>query len=474
VDRRRLLIALLGVAAVAPASLLFWGFMVDDALISARYAAHLAAGEGYRFNAGGPITDGVTPLGWAHLLAPFAGDGVLAAYRAAKVIGVASWWLAGAVVALAIDRLEGGRAKWLGLALLGTSAPLGAWSAAGMETGLVMALAALAVSARVFGRELACAALAAWVAAWRPEALPWALTLALAPPRRQGQAGPGRSRWLKLAVVAAPAAGVALLRLSLFGHAAPLGAIAKPSTLMHGARYALACAILCGVIALAGRGPRWVLGLQAAVVAHFAAMAIAGGDWMPVSRLAVTALPTLAIAAAALAARGRVLSNALRAGLAVGGQLFVVFTQGAALAGVEDKRLAVIREHAPALAATKVVAALDVGWVGAACDATVVDLAGVTDPEIAVLPGGHTSKRLPSWLLDARGVERVLLRLAPGTSSRPPWAFATTVELWVATTPGFEQSFEPLGVGASEPRYLLFGRRAVPLPSEAPASESGF
>ena len=31
-----------------------WGFTVDDALISVRYARHLAAGVGWRFNAGGP------------------------------------------------------------------------------------------------------------------------------------------------------------------------------------------------------------------------------------------------------------------------------------------------------------------------------------------------------------------------------------------------------------------------------------
>jgi hypothetical protein len=40
------------------------------------------------------------------------------------------------------------------------------------------------------------------------------------------------------------------------------------------------------------------------------------------------------------------------------------------------------------------VAALDVGWVSAATEADIVDLAGLTDPEIAALPGGHTSKRI--------------------------------------------------------------------------------
>src|SRR5262249_46499936 len=60
-------------AALALASAAWmWGFTVDDALIPVRYARHLAAGQGWRFNLGGPATDGVTPLPWPLLLAPFA------------------------------------------------------------------------------------------------------------------------------------------------------------------------------------------------------------------------------------------------------------------------------------------------------------------------------------------------------------------------------------------------------------------
>ena len=65
--------------------------MVDDALISARYAAHLWAGHGYRFNVAGPVTDGVTPLGWAVVLAPLSRGDVLTAFAAAKWLGLAAW-----------------------------------------------------------------------------------------------------------------------------------------------------------------------------------------------------------------------------------------------------------------------------------------------------------------------------------------------------------------------------------------------
>ncbi|MDF3068109.1 MAG: putative rane protein, partial [Polyangiaceae bacterium] len=57
-------------------------------------------------------------------------------------------------------------------------------------------------------------------------------------------------------------------------------------------------------------------------------------------------------------------------------------------------------------------AALDVGWVGAVADFTVVDLAGVTDPRVALLRGGHTSKRIDDALLRSRDVDALVL-LAP-------------------------------------------------------------
>ncbi|MBW2525334.1 MAG: hypothetical protein JRI23_14205, partial [Deltaproteobacteria bacterium] len=80
--------ALLGLGAAVPMVIYLSGFTVDDALIGARYAANLAAGAGYRFNPGGPVTDGVTPLGWAVVLAPFASGGPLQALAAAKLLGV--------------------------------------------------------------------------------------------------------------------------------------------------------------------------------------------------------------------------------------------------------------------------------------------------------------------------------------------------------------------------------------------------
>src|SRR5262249_44826691 len=131
-----------GLAALVPAILLY-GFTVDDALIPARYAAHLARGLGYRFNAGGAVTDGGTPLGFPYLLAAFAHDGPLAALGAAKAMGVAAWTIAAAALAVAVRRAGASRWRFGSLVLLAACAPLSAWSAAGMETGIGAALAAL-------------------------------------------------------------------------------------------------------------------------------------------------------------------------------------------------------------------------------------------------------------------------------------------------------------------------------------------
>jgi hypothetical protein len=464
----------LGVAAVLPLALYLWGFMVDDALITARYAANIAAGHGYRFNVGGPSTDGVTPLGFAYFLAPYASDGVMGAFRAAKLLGVITWCAAGALIALAIDSMEGSSAKWIGLVLLGTSAPLAAWSVAGMETGLVIGLAGITAASRALGRETACCVAAALVGAWRPEAIPWAVVIALAPARRSTSTRRGdrglTSRWLKLGIVAGPAALVAAIRLVAFGHAMPLAAIAKPPSVRHGALYAVACAILCGLIALLAvrRVPQWARGLQLAVLVHWLAMAVAGGDWMPVSRLATTALPTLAIAAAAVAARAPgkhvMLDRAwllVRSAVAIAGQLFVVISHGPNLADTESQRFAVIDAFGEQLRGAKAVAALDIGWVGATTPATVVDLAGVTDPQVAVLRGGHTSKRIPTWFLDAREVDTLVVRLRPGEKPKAPWytsRFATFVDMWVSTTPNVAEGFEVVATYDHEPRYVLLQR----------------
>jgi hypothetical protein len=80
-------------------------------------------------------------------------------------------------------------------------------------------------------------------------------------------------------------------------------------------------------------------------------------------------------------------------------------------------REALIAAARPWLADARRVAALDIGWVSAATEADIVDLAGLTDPDIAALPGGHTSKRVGARFLLDRDPDAFLVyaqRLPPG------------------------------------------------------------
>ena len=169
----------LGVLAALPSFLYLRGFTVDDALIPARYAANIAHGSGYRFNSGGPSTDGVTPLGFPYLFAPFAADGPLA--RARRREGRwerAHGSLAAGVLGAAVARMGGSRLRYAALLLVLFSAPLGAWAWGGLETGLVIALstAAAVLPAQPAYSPLAAAALGA--SAWlRPEMIVYSAVL---------------------------------------------------------------------------------------------------------------------------------------------------------------------------------------------------------------------------------------------------------------------------------------------------------
>jgi hypothetical protein len=450
-SRRTLGIAALGALLALVPALALRGFTVDDALISARYAANLAHGAGYRFNARGPSTDGVTPLGWPCLLAPFAGAGPLAALTAAKILGALTWTIAAATLAVAVDRLGGRRARYAALLLLAASAPLAAWSVAGMETGLVLALAALAASLGRLGHARASALLAGLAAAMRPEMIPWAAIVSLAPPPR-GSTAAARPPWdraLRIALALLPPFTVALTRFAVFGRAAPLSLLAKPSDEMLGARYALACFLLTGPLALIApfawrRLDGFARVLLLSIAIHFTAVAVAGGDWMPLSRLVAPVLPTVVLLAAEIAAVADLRATLARLALALAGEIFQAVKVAPAAAHVTEARLHLIEELRSPLAGSRVIAALDIGWLGAATDATIVDLAGLTDPAIAVLPGGHTSKAIPASLLDARGVDTLVLQIKEDEARREPWTtsyFARAVELRLARIPEIDEAF---------------------------------
>ncbi|MEJ7730184.1 MAG: hypothetical protein WKG00_13315 [Polyangiaceae bacterium] len=132
---------------------------------------------------------------------------------------------------------------------------------------------------------------------------------------------------------------------------------------------------------------------------------------------------------------------------------------GPVAAQVGQDRMALIGELTSTLGESRVVASLDIGWVGAATGATVVDLAGVTDPAIAALPGGHTSKQIPATLLDTRGVDTLVLLLADGAEVGSAWYeshFARRVEQRVAMITRDEYQLATVSQGRL--RYLVVRR----------------
>ena len=425
----------MGVGVALPATVWFWGFTVDDALITARVAVHLGQGLGPRFNAHGPLADAVTPLGYAQLLALFGQRSTEGAFGLAKLLGAVAWLAAAALLGLLISRAGHRWRRFSPLGLVAISAPLAAWSVSGMETGLVTLLATVGLLGGAGGALAVGAA-----AAWRPELLPFALTLVLG--RALVERGGRRSGALLLALAVAPGLLVALLRLATFGRAVPLAFYAKPSDFAHGFRYACGAFAFCGLpwLALCTPGqwlrlPPRARPLFVALAAHAVALVLCGGDWMALFRLAVPVLPGAALAGAYVAEQSRAVFAIPRGVLGLAGALLLAFGRGRDARGVGADRARLIAAARPVLAHDARIAALDVGWVGAASDAEVIDLAGVTDPEVAFFRGGHTSKQVPAAWLFARRPTAIVLLLARGTPLESPFEvswFSRAVEQRVA------------------------------------------
>jgi hypothetical protein len=298
-----------------------------------------------------------------------------------------------------------------------------------METGIVTLLAVAALGSGA-PADLA----AAIAAALRPELAPWSACVRAGLSWQSG-ASVGRV-FTSIGAVAAAVAIVAMLRAWLFGRAAPLAVFAKPSDLEHGARYAVYAVVQTGLPLLVcapfslRRGAPIARVLAISGLVHFTALALAGGDWMSLYRLAVPVLPSFGLAGAELWQVSPPWASWTRAAGAAAMSAYVTSALAPSARKVGPARVALIEQARPVLSGARSVAALDVGWVGAVGDFDVVDLAGVTDETIAMLPGGHTSKRVSDALLRSRAVDAFVLLEAPP----PDVGYAREVERRVALT----------------------------------------
>jgi hypothetical protein len=169
--------------------------------------------------------------------------------------------------------------------------------------------------------------------------------------------------------------------------------------------------------------------ILAALFFHCLAIVLVGGDWMALCRLFVPVLPAFFLIAARLATKTPAWSTLARSGAAAAVSVVLLVNQGPAARGVLEQRLSLITGARPALSGAGRVATVDAGWVGAATNADVVDLAGVTDELVARLPGGHTSKRLPPSFVENRRVDAlVLLTSGAGAADFPGASWDRTVE----------------------------------------------
>jgi hypothetical protein len=185
---------------------------------------------------------------------------------------------------------------------------------------------------------------------------------------------------------------------------------------------------------------------------------------MPYARLLVPVVPALAIFGASVdSSWGRVGVLVLT----VGSNLALGWCHRDEATAIASKRERVIAELAPQLAGCARVAGLDVGFLGAAFPGPVVDLAGLTDPAVALLGGGHTSKLLPEGFLDARAVDALVLWAPPGSVSElgPEARFGRVVETRLARSPAVRASFTeyarvPWDARGAE--LVVFARRRAP------------
>lgn len=426
--------------AVLATGWIAWPYTVDDAYVLARYAHRLAEGLGYTM-LDGPPTDGVTgPLGLLPgiVAALLGGDPLIAS----KLTGLAAAALAAILV---VDRAgRGGTGQaWIAAALL--SPPFLALSAvSGLETGLatlVFTIVACAVwrsgshgSGPVVGPgpaadwPLALLLLIPWL---RPELFPAALALAGLSFRRGRRAGGAASVALLLGLVS-----VALFRTWMFGSPLPMSALAKPADLSHGLVYVgRAVLVVYGVgvvplvVAARHREPLvLVLGV------HGLALALAGGDWMPGFRLLVPLLPLSALVLSAPLAEltrahrargvGAVFACVMVPLVASGLALDSARASGAARSGATSA-LARWLETQPGP-----IALVDVGFLVYEAEAPIVDLGGITEPEVAHLEGGHVSKHISEAWLRARAPSVIVLH-----SSSPPRADEDGRLRWLAGHP---------------------------------------
>ena len=455
---------LLFILLATTAAWMFWCavYQVDDAYIVYRYARNLAQGHGFVFNPGERV-EGVTCFLWTIFLAPFARLGSDLPVLTPILTAVCGLGLV-ALVAFRHADLEGRRQVSLRdmapSILLAASPAFVCWSVGALETvpfALVLALAARAHTMETrIGRGHRSALWLGIASMLRPETPVVIAALGL---HRWwvGRSWPVSAQvqqlgaWLaRIALFYVP---FIVFRRWYFGDWLPNTFYAKvglPATqlVFQGLTYVRTFAasllfgpaglntivqimgVICVLFVIAyGFISRVAIVESLLVVAILVATVLDGGDWMPLYRFVVPALPALAILTAhalyRLASRNRAaaVASALVALALVGNGVFTMIAarnggQGLAVManGYADAHMQIGDLLNSEASAGDSAALMDVGIVGwYAPNLRVIDITGLTDREIAHAPGGFLDKRFETSQLLARKPRFVVL--VPGFSA---------------------------------------------------------
>jgi hypothetical protein len=295
-------LAWLGVGAAAAIFLIlaafYFGYTIDDAYISLRYARNVAAGDGFAFDNRVPPVEGYTNFLWVvcevpkYALKP-AGDGALYA----KLLGI-GWGLAALVAAFLLTRrLYGagaGAVASLSIAAMGNVA---FWAVGGLETAQYLCLIVLALyftsdAGRKITAAVAAGALWFLAALARPEGFVLACVVILAALTVGGEGARGRRGFLLAGIVLTTGYGTYFLwRWHYFGVFLPNTFYARAGfspwylvARIRGASPFLAYTAPAVAVALAlgrrGKDLRVRL-LWVALVACLALAFVARREWMP-------------------------------------------------------------------------------------------------------------------------------------------------------------------------------------------------
>jgi hypothetical protein len=134
-------------------------------------------------------------------------------------------------------------------------------------------------------------------------------------------------------------------------------------------------------------------------------------------------------------------------------------------------RLSLIEAARPMLAGAARVATIDVGWVGAATEADILDLAGATDPEVAALPGGHTSKAISGAFLTGRHPDQLVFEIAKNALGAEVPTFERRTEVRLAADPLVRRTYRVVWTSPAHlpVRYAILSRAPESSPTSDPS-----